>query len=55
LAGGRGAAGAGRPGRFRQHRPGPCGAQNYEEFDDEYLDVDYRMDRFLPFLANALA
>jgi S-formylglutathione hydrolase FrmB len=27
----------------------------HEEFDDEHLDVDYRMDRFLPFLARALA
>jgi len=27
----------------------------YEEFDDEHLDVDYRMDRFLPYLAGALA
>jgi S-formylglutathione hydrolase FrmB len=30
-------------------------AHVYEEFDDEHLDVDYRMDRFLPFLAQALA
>jgi S-formylglutathione hydrolase FrmB len=30
-------------------------AHVYEEFDDEHLDVDYRMDRFLPFLARALA
>jgi hypothetical protein len=27
----------------------------HEEFDDEHLDVDYRMDRFLPFLVSALA
>jgi S-formylglutathione hydrolase FrmB len=27
----------------------------HEEFDDEHLDVDYRMDRFLPYLAGALA
>jgi hypothetical protein len=27
----------------------------HEEFDDEHLDVDYRMDRFLPYLACALA
>jgi ribonuclease BN (tRNA processing enzyme) len=27
----------------------------HEEFDDEHLDVDYRMDRFLPYLARALA
>jgi S-formylglutathione hydrolase FrmB len=26
----------------------------HEEFDDEHLDVDYRMDRFLPYLAHAL-
>jgi hypothetical protein len=26
----------------------------YEEFDDDHSDVDYRMDVFLPFLANAL-
>jgi enterochelin esterase-like enzyme len=27
----------------------------YEEFDDDHTDVDYRMDRFLPVLAKALA
>jgi enterochelin esterase-like enzyme len=27
----------------------------YEEFDDNHSDVDYRMDIFLPFLANALS
>ena len=27
----------------------------YEEFDDDHLDVDYRMDHFLPFLAFALS
>lgn len=27
----------------------------YEEFDDDHTDVDYRMDRFLPFLADALS
>jgi S-formylglutathione hydrolase FrmB len=27
----------------------------YEEFDDDHLDVDYRMDSFLPFLAGALS
>lgn len=27
----------------------------YEEYDDDHTDVDYRMDKFLPFLANALA
>jgi sulfatase maturation enzyme AslB (radical SAM superfamily) len=27
----------------------------YEEFDDDHTDVDYRMDRFLPFLARALS
>jgi S-formylglutathione hydrolase FrmB len=26
-----------------------------EEFDDDHTDVDYRMDRFLPFLAGRLA
>ena len=26
----------------------------YEEFDDDHTDVDYRMDKFLPFLAKAL-
>lgn len=26
----------------------------YEEFNDEHLDVDYRMDKFLPCLAKAL-
>lgn len=26
----------------------------HEEFDDEHLDVDYRMDAFLPFLARTL-
>ena len=26
----------------------------YEEFDDDHMDVDYRMDVFLPVLANAL-
>jgi S-formylglutathione hydrolase FrmB len=29
-------------------------AHVYEEYPDEHLDVDYRMDRFLPFLAEAL-
>jgi hypothetical protein len=27
----------------------------YEEFDDDHTAVDYRMDRFLPFLARALS
>jgi hypothetical protein len=27
----------------------------YEEYDDDHTDVDYRMDKFLPFLAKALA
>ena len=27
----------------------------YEEFDDDHSGVDYRMDRSLPFLYNALA
>lgn len=27
----------------------------YEEFDDDHTDVDYRMDRFLPFLAETLS
>jgi len=27
----------------------------YEEFDDDHLDVDYRMDKFLPFLAHKLS
>lgn len=27
----------------------------YEEFDDDHTDVDYRMDKFLPFLARALS
>jgi hypothetical protein len=27
----------------------------HEEFDDEHLDVDYRMDRFLPYLARVLS
>jgi hypothetical protein len=26
----------------------------HEEFDDDHLDVDYRMDRFLPLLTGAL-
>jgi S-formylglutathione hydrolase FrmB len=30
-------------------------AHVYEEFDDDHTDVDYRMDKFLPFLAKALA
>jgi hypothetical protein len=29
-------------------------AHAYEEYPDEHLDVDYRMDRFLPVLAKAL-
>lgn len=29
-------------------------AHVHEEFPDEHLDVDYRMDRFLPYLAHAL-
>jgi hypothetical protein len=28
---------------------------SYEEFDDNHSDVDYRMDVFLPFLAQALS
>jgi len=27
----------------------------YEEYDDDHSDVDYRMDRFIPFLAEALS
>lgn len=27
----------------------------YEEFDDDHSDIDYRMDRFLPLLAQALS
>ncbi|HEX7127529.1 MAG TPA: alpha/beta hydrolase-fold protein [Thermodesulfobacteriota bacterium] len=27
----------------------------YEEFDDDHTDIDYRMDRYLPFLARALS
>ena len=30
-------------------------AHRYEEFDDEHLGIDYRMDESLPFLARALA
>jgi S-formylglutathione hydrolase FrmB len=30
-------------------------AHVFEEFPDEHLDVDYRMDRFLPALATALS
>ncbi|MBS0386786.1 MAG: enterochelin esterase [Proteobacteria bacterium] len=29
-------------------------AHTYEEFDDDHMDVDYRMDVFLPLLARAL-
>ena len=27
----------------------------YDEFDDDHMDVDYRMDVFLPKLAKALS
>lgn len=27
----------------------------YEEYDDDHTDVDYRMDKFLPFLADAVS
>ena len=27
----------------------------YEEFDDTHSDVDYRMDKFIPFLASKLS
>lgn len=30
-------------------------AHTYEEFDDDHMDVDYRMDVFLPILAKALS
>ena len=30
-------------------------AHVYEEFDDDHTEVDYRMDRFLPFLVERLA
>jgi enterochelin esterase-like enzyme len=30
-------------------------AHTYEEFDDDHMDVDYRMDVFLPLLAKALS
>lgn len=30
-------------------------AHVYEEFDDDHTDVDYRMDRFLPFIAEVLS
>ena len=30
-------------------------AHTYEEFDDDHMDVDYRMDVFLPALAKALS
>jgi len=30
-------------------------AHTYEEFDDDHMDVDYRMDVFLPVLARALS
>lgn len=30
-------------------------AHAYEEFDDDHMDVDYRMDVFLPILAKALS
>ncbi len=30
-------------------------AHTYEEFDDDHMDVDYRMDVFLPVLAKALS
>ncbi|MBI2961896.1 MAG: enterochelin esterase, partial [Betaproteobacteria bacterium] len=26
----------------------------YEEFDDDHSDIDYRLDRSLPFLSRAL-
>ena len=29
-------------------------AHTYEEYDDDHMDVDYRMDVFLPFLARAV-
>jgi enterochelin esterase-like enzyme len=30
-------------------------AHTYEEFDDDHMDVDYRMDKFLPLLAKTLS
>jgi hypothetical protein len=30
-------------------------AHEYDEFDDDHMDVDYRMDVFLPKLARALS
>ena len=30
-------------------------AHTYEEYDDDHMDVDYRMDVFLPLLAKALS
>jgi S-formylglutathione hydrolase FrmB len=30
-------------------------AHTYEEFDDDHMDVDYRMDVFLPLMAKALS
>jgi hypothetical protein len=30
-------------------------AHTYEEFDDDHTDVDYRMDVFLPKLAQVLS
>jgi S-formylglutathione hydrolase FrmB len=30
-------------------------AHTYEEYDDDHMDVDYRMDTFLPLLAQALS
>ena len=30
-------------------------AHTYDEYDDDHMDVDYRMDTFLPLLAKALS
>ena len=40
--------------RFVQKLKAAGIAHTYEEFDDDHMDVDYRMDVFLPWLANVL-
>jgi S-formylglutathione hydrolase FrmB len=41
--------------RFHKKLEAAGVAHTYEEYDDDHTDVDYRMDRFLPFLAGALS
>jgi S-formylglutathione hydrolase FrmB len=41
--------------RFHKKLEAAAIAHTYEEFDDDHMDVDYRMDVFLPFLARALS